>query len=100
MRAPAAGLQKLPSGPPPGIVDLNGETGLDSLEPQDLRQLAGELGLEQAYELSPQAFAAALAKARALSAAAVPVKSFADEPAHVLILPDCSKASLEGPDGG
>jgi len=58
---------------------------------QQLSELAVELGLEQAYELDPEAFAAALDKARALAERIPVARSFADEPAHVLNVPFASK---------
>lgn len=54
---------------------------------EKLSELAAELGLERAYEMNPDAFAAALEKTRALAARIPGAKSFADEPAHVFNVP-------------
>lgn len=64
---------------------------------QELSDLAAELGLERAYEIDPEAFAAALDKARTLAVGIQGARSFADEPAHVFNVPFGSK---EKPDDG
>ena len=70
------------------------------MKQKQLRDLATELDLEQAYALDPEAFAAALNKARLLCADIPAPKSFADEPAHVLVLPDRSKCGTESSGAG
>lgn len=54
----------------------------------ELSERAVELGLERAYEVDPEAFAAARDRARALAERTARSKSVADEPAHVYRVPD------------
>ena len=54
---------------------------------KDLSALAAELGLEQAYEVDPEAFAAARDRALALAERIAKARSFADEPGHVFRVP-------------
>ena len=61
----------------------------------ELSELAIELGLERAYELDPQAFAAARERARAIAERMPRPKSLADEPAHVFRAPDRAKREPE-----
>lgn len=59
---------------------------MPSLEQVELSRRARELGLEKAYELDPQAFAAAMDTARSLSERIPRPTSVSDEPAHILRL--------------
>ena len=55
---------------------------------KNLSTLAADLGLEQAYQIDPEAFAAARDRALALAERIAKARSLADEPGHIFRVPD------------